>query len=252
VDLILVSQTDPGDAALYSALSALLGNNTMASTSPDQIANATAAAGTPKDHPIHIAAADPETEQALEDAAQGGLDGTRKLLTNRGNWKISGFDLAKARAVAAQIGKDGEGLVNSYLAARQSAGEISTYEWISSENAIAPYDFAVSTAAGQSTLVDAKATSGPFTNVIHISLAEIIEASGDTPYHIYRVFELNEDGGKLRISDDIRPLAKQLKAMHEAHVPAGVRVDNFSVTTGALTWGPEEYFELPEDEGDLS
>jgi hypothetical protein len=170
----------------------------------------------PDSHPIYVAAADPEMQAALEDAAQGGIEGTVKLLTNKGSKKVSGADLAKAKARAEQIGQDGEGLVNAYLASKLATGHIANYAWVSSENAVAPCDFETVTAANQRTLIDAKTTCGPFKNMIHLSLAEIIEAAGDVSYRIYRVFEINENGGKLCISDDIRPLAKTLKAIHEA------------------------------------
>ena len=186
-------------------------------------------------------------DAALEDAAQGGVEGTSKLLKNKGSWKVSSSDLAKAKAKADQIGQDGEGLVNSYLAANVAAGRLANYEWASDENAIAPFDFDTLTDAGFRTLIDAKTTAGPFNNVIHLSLAEIIEAAGTIPFRIYRVFEIDDNGGKLRISDDIRPLAQTLKTIHEAHMPPGIRVDGFSVATNALAWGPEEYVERPED-----
>ena len=100
---------------------------------------------------------------------------------------------------------------------------------------------------GERTLVDAKATNGPFENVIHLSLAEIIEAAGPTPYRIYRLFELGENGGKLRISDDIKTLAQKLKLIHEMHMPIGIRVDGFSVSTAAVGWSAEAIVIRQED-----
>lgn len=248
MDLIIVSQTNATDAALHSALMPLFGNKSMIAVTPAQIAAAAISASVPETHPVYIAAADPEMDAALEDAAQGGFVGVGKLLTNKGSRNVSGSDLAKAKANAELTGQDGEGLVNGYLAAKVAAGQLARFSWTSAENAVAPFDFDTITDAGQRTLVDAKTTRGPFKNVIHLSLAEIIEASQAVPYRIYRVFELNDDGGKLRISDDIRPLAQQLKTIHEAHIPPGIRVDGFSVDTSVLTWGAEEYVERPEDE----
>ncbi len=168
-------------------------------------------------------------------------------MTNNANRTVSPLDLAKARLNAERTGEDGEGLVNGYLAARTEAGEITGFSWVSAANAIAPYDFQTVDLTGERTLIDVKSTRGPFGNVVHISLSEIIEASGSTPYQIYRVFDLNEDGGRLRVSADIRPLAQQLKVIHQACMPDGVRVDGFSVATSAMTWGPEIYVERPEE-----
>jgi hypothetical protein len=247
MDLIVVGQTNPADTTLHAALSALFGNRSMIEATPAQIATAAGAAVVPETHPVYIAAADPEMEAALEDAAQGGFEGTRKLLANKGIKKVSGADLANAKAKAELTGQDGEGLVDSYLAAKVKAGELIGYKWASAENAIAPFDFDTQPADGVRTLIDAKTTTGPFKNQIHLSLAEIVEASGDVPYRIYRVFEINDDGGKLRISDDIRPMAQQLKTIHEKHMPFGVRVDGFSISTEALSWSREEYVARPED-----
>ena len=247
IDVIIVSQGNPADAALHTALTPFFDDKSMIAVTAAQIAAAAGKAAVPETHPVHIAAADPEMDAALEDAAHGGVEGTTKLLKNKGSWKLSSSDLAKAKAKADQIGQDGEGLVNSYLAARVAAGQLAKYEWTSNENAIAPFDFDTFTGAGLRTLIDTKTTAGPFNNVIHLSLAEIIEAAGTVPYRIYRVFEIDDNGGKLRISDDIRPLALTLKTIHEAHVPPGIRVDGFSVATNALTWGPVEHVERPED-----
>ncbi len=248
MDLIIVSQGSPSDVALHAALIPLFGNKSMIAVTPTEIAYAASSAAAPETHPIYLAAADQEMEAALEDAAQGGIEGTGKLLTNRGNRKLSGSDFAKAKAKAELTGQNGEALVNGYLAAKVSAGQLASYKWVSVENAIAPYDFDTLTAAAQRTLIDAKTTAGPFENVLHLSLAEIIEASGDVLYRIYRIFDLNDDGGRLRISEDIRPLARKLKDIHEKHMPSGIRADSFSIPTSVMTWGPEEYVAWPEDD----
>ncbi|WP_445502541.1 hypothetical protein [Microvirga sp. G4-2] len=247
MDLIIVAQGSPEDAALHTALAALFGNKSMIAVSSGDIAAAAATANAPDGHPIYVAAADPEMDAALEDAAQGGEAGTTKLLKNKKGKKVSPAEFAKSKAKTELTGQDGEGLVNAYLASLLASGKINSYTWASSENAISPFDFEINE-AGTKTLIDAKATGGDFTNPIHLSLAEIVEAAGETPYRIYRVFDLSENGGKLRISDDIRPLAQTLKDTHEKHIPKGVRVDSFSIAISALTWGPELYVERPDGE----
>ena len=248
MDVILVGQSSPVDAALHAALATLFGNKSMIAVTAADVASVANGAAVPESHPVYIAAADPEMETALEDAAQGGIEGTGKLLKKKGGKKVSGSDLAKAKAKAEQTGQDGEGLVNAYFAAKVATGQLASYSWASSENAVAPYDFDTTSPTNQRTLIDAKATGGPFENMIHLSLAEIIEAAGQVPYHIYRVFEIGENGGKLRISGDIRVLARKLKEIHEAHMPNGICVDSFSIATDALQWGAEEFVERPDDE----
>lgn len=249
MDMIIVSQNDPADVALYAQLSTLFTNRSMIAVTSAQIAAAAGAASIPETHPVMIAAADPEMEAALEDAAQGGSEGTGKLLKNKGGRKVSKADLTKAKVKGELTGQYGEGLLNGHLAALRAAGQLQSYTWSSEENAVSPFDFDVTDVAGQRTLIDAKATTGPFENAIHISLAEIVEAAGPTPYRIYRLYELNEDGAKLRISDEIGPLAQKLKLLHETHMPASIRVDGFSVGAAALKWGPEEVI-LHQEEGD--
>jgi hypothetical protein len=248
MSMILIKQSSADDQALHSALSQLLGNRSMVAVTAAQIIACSSVSGVSATHPIHIAAVDRETESALEDAAQGGVTGIGKLLRNKVNRKISGLDLAKAKAKAELTGHDGEGLVNGWLAAKSAAGQLQSYVWESLENAIAPYDFDIVNQAGERLLIDVKTTSGPFENAIHISLAEIIEASGSVPYMIYRVFEIDDNGANLCISKDIRDLARSLKKVHETYVPDGIRIDSFSVSPSSLQWGQTQYITRTDDE----
>lgn len=168
MDLILVSQTDPHDAMLHASLSGLFGNKSMVAVNPGQIASAAANAAVPESHPVLIAAADPELDAALEDAAQGDLEGAGKVLKNKTSRQISKSDLLKAKEKAELVGQHGEGLLNGYLIALVAAKELSSFVWLSSSNAIAPFDFETTDMLGQKTLIDAKSTSGPFENTIHL------------------------------------------------------------------------------------
>ncbi|GAN77311.1 protein NO VEIN domain-containing protein [Acidisphaera rubrifaciens] len=249
LDLILVSRLSPTDAALHISLEKLFGDGgrSMIAVTPAQITEAADAASVMASHPVYIVAADADMETALEDAALGGLEGTSKLLQNKRNRLISAQDLAAAKARAGAIGMDGEGLIDTLLAAQTIAGKLANYRWVASENAIAPYDFETLTPSGEKILIDVKTTSGPFENVIHLSIAEIIQAADTIPYRIYRVFDLNDNGGWLRISDTINLLARRLKALHENHMPPGVRVDGFSIATSAMTWCESIYVERPDE-----
>jgi hypothetical protein len=250
LDLVLVSRAAPADAAALSALSPLIGRRSMIEVQPTQIESAIAGFDIADDHPVRLAAVDTRTESALEDAAQGGPIGTETLLRIRNVRPVSDAELAKAKANAARIGREGEALVNAWLAAEAAAGRLAKYTWVSAVNAVAPFDFESFSAKGERSLLDAKSTAGPFGNILHLSLAEIVAAAGDLPYRIVRVSELDDDGGRLRFSHEIGTFARTLKAIHEAHMPAGVRVDGFSVTTDALTWEPEVYVPWPKEEGE--
>jgi hypothetical protein len=97
-----------------------------------------------------------------------------------------------------------------------------------------------------------KSTTGPFDNVFHISMSELIEAAqAPERYDLYRVFELNDDGGKVRIARDIRSFAKSILGALST-LPAGVRCDSFSVvvTAPGLVWEEETdvYWPEPEEE----
>ena len=248
LELIVVSQAAPADTNVLAALSPLFGKRTMIEVKPARIREALAGAGISGGHPAWLAAMDREMAAALEDAAEGGHAGTEKLLRSTGGRPVSGAELARAKASAERNGRTGEQLTDAWLAAEVAAGRLARYTWTSATNAVAPYDFETFTTAGERTLIDAKSTSGPFENTIHLSLAEIVAAAGDNPYRIVRVWELTPDGGKLRMSDEIGPFARTLKDLHETHMPAGVRVDGFSLATGARTWGPETHVAAPGEE----
>jgi len=247
MEILLVSQSSQIDSNLHTNLLALFGNRSMIAVSAAQITSAINSSAVLASHPVNLIVNDPEMQAALEDAAQGGILGTGRLLKNKTWRKVTNTDLMKAKAKAEQIGQDGEGLVNAYLALKLSNSAISSYKWVSSENAVSPYDFEIETAPNQHCFVDVKTTNGPFENIIHLSIAEIIEAAGDAEYRLYRIFEINESGGKLRISEKINDLARTLKSIHETHMPIGARIDSFSITPELMKWGPEEYVERPEE-----
>lgn len=86
--------------------------------------------------------------------------------------------------------------------------------------------------------MDVKSTKGEHGRKIHLSIGELETASEPGQrYDVYRVSELGETGGILRISEDIGAFAsKVLTAL--GGLPPGVRPDSFSVRPDVLEWGP--------------
>lgn len=246
MDIILVSRSDTSDAALYSSLAALFGNKSMIVIDAEKLS--IAAAAVPVTHPVYIIAADADADNALEDAALGGFEGAAKLRTSKSHRKITPEALANAKATAEAIGRAGEGLINGHLASLVSSSQLVGFTWVSSQNAVAPYDFSIVDHNNTTTFVDVKSTAGPFNNVVHLSLGEMICASGATPYRIYRVFELTENDGKLRVSTPINDIATGLMAIQESYMPIGVRVDGFSLAVTTMEWGETRVIERYDDE----
>lgn len=252
LDIVFLSQDLAEDSGLHRALFSLLGNRSMVPLTEENIAAALAESGTPLEHPINELIIDPALDSALEDAALGGEKGTKALLRRRSGRTVSAADLASARLKADRIGQDGEGLINALLNQRVAAGEITDFEWSSARNAVCPYDFQVRTTTGLAIKLDVKSTTGPFENDIHISLAELIEAA-EAPerYDLYRVYDLQEDGGRLRVAENIRDLARSI--LSGLNLPSGIKCDGFSVSirNAGLIWQDEVYVTRPAgDEAD--
>jgi hypothetical protein len=246
MDMILVGARDTNDSVVHTALSALF-RKTMISTTPERLAAVLPVTGVASDHPIRLAAFDAEFEADFEDAVLGGITGAKKLQRRGRSRKASPGDAARASAQFQLIGQDGEALVHAYLQEQVAAGVIRSVEWLSQLEAFASRDFIVTDRSGAKLHIDAKSTTGAFGNIIHVSISEMIEASEATPYRIYRVYEISEDGGKLRISEPINALAATVRAIHDAHMPNGIIVDAFSVKVEVLTWGPEIYINRPDE-----
>jgi hypothetical protein len=196
-------------------------------------------------HPI----LDWSDQNLVEDVALGGIRSIGRLTKRRQGRGMSPDDLQKSKSAAEMVGTMGEQLVNAYLARLVEAGELSSFEWTSNLNAIAPYDFKIVAKDGTLHVLDAKSTSGGFLNPIHLSLGEIWTATeGPEPYDIYRVFKVTETTATLRIAPNIgpvlRPVVKTLMAL-----PHGVAVDSLSVDPNILPFETAEIdLSLPEED----
>lgn len=245
--LYLVAAAVPEDAAVLAALRTLVapGPESMAAVSRRELSRLLSGAGLPAASPLSELLVDEEYEEALEEAAQGG---SRKLWTlrrTRGR-RPTQADLKSARETMERVGREGEELVNVHLGAEAEAGRL-TFTWVSDGEPTAPLDFEIVRPDGGRAKVDVKSTRSGHGKAFHMSAAEVLEAAGSMEeYLVYRVSELGDEGGVLRISADMRELARSIAA---SPLPNGVSPDSFAIDPGLLYWGPSVALRWPA-EGD--
>lgn len=245
LSLLLISASAAADSTVYASLNPLVpgGRKTMIQVSRAQLA--AAAASSPSPHPIWTIASDPEFDAALEDAALGGAKGSEEL-AKKATKPVSAATLALAKAAAEKNGREGEALAWIYLQRLKAEGKVTAIEWTSNTNAVAPYDF-LAAADGKTIRIDAKSTTGEFERDIHMSIPELTVAASGERYDLWRVYQLNDDGARLKIAEEIASVAKNVLA--GIALPSGVRVDSVSINPRILDWSEEINIERP-DEGD--
>ena len=236
--VVLIACSNEYDRRLHEELQIRSPSDSMWVVDEGQISAVIEAASLDDSHPL----LDLVDSGAVEDAVLGGIEGTTRVMERRGGRGISPEDFQRSRLAAEQTGVSGEELLNEYLEKRHSAGDIESFEWSSRINAVSPYDFRITYPGGEEHLVDAKSTSGDFSNPIHLSLNELrTAAEGGIPYDIYRLYQVGEGTAKLRIARAIGPgLGTVLTGL--AALPQEVSVDSVSVRPGFLA------FEEPEIE----
>ncbi|WP_438282657.1 hypothetical protein [Pseudomonas alabamensis] len=227
--IILVCAQIADDVSLHAKLSEVMGGRSMIALSPSELAETLADVAIDDSHAARIT----DIERALEDAAQGGIDGQRRLAAWTSKRQITKDQLNRAKDRANAIGLAGEEFVDYFLSQKIANGQIKNYEWSSRTNAIAAFDFIVDDLI----LIDAKSTSGDFKQKLHISLNELLHMR-EHPYHIYRVYDIRERQAKLRICENLSDLAKQTLPMLEA-LPFNISVDSISLNPDSLIFGEE-------------
>jgi hypothetical protein len=245
--LLLVSAKAPADSAIHAALDPLIPGErkTMVRITREELAGV--AAGVAATHPIWALAADPDYDAALEDAALGGVEGAEKLATKAAAKPVSAATLAAAKAAAEKNGQDGEALAWVLLKKWKADGTLTSIEWVSRTNAVSPFDFRMEY-EGEKIRVDAKSTSGKFERPIHMSAAELTAAATGERYDLWRIYEINEDGARMKMAVDIAETAK--KVLAGITLPQGISVDSVSIDPKIFEWSAEEEIERPdEDDG---
>ncbi|MFD4122122.1 hypothetical protein ACFWQD_12545 [Alcaligenes faecalis] len=224
------------DSGIHQELAQRYPSGSMWALQEASIADVLAAATPPSGHPLYSWI----DSDALEDAALGGASGAATINTRSAGRGISPEDFIRSRQAAEQTGVTGENLLNVYLDYERLQERISEFEWTASINAVAPFDFQLTTTLGDTRVIDAKSTSGTFSNPLHLSFGEVYRAvHGPEPYDIYRLYEVTEHAAKMRIACDIGPRLRDILDQLSA-LPAGVSADGISVQPDFFCFSADE------------
>jgi len=246
INMVFIANAVSEDREIHSSLDQFLGADGMLGLSPSQLEAVVSRVASAREHPIYKLSLDTDSlDPDLEDVALGGSQGRERLLSRPSSRKISREDLQKAKENADHIGRHGEQYVNEYFTKLEEEGKVRSFEWVSDDNSISPYDFRVNEETSV-ILVDVKSTQGEFKRELHVSLNELQRmASGPERYDIYRVSEIKEGTAQLRISKDVRKFAKSVLEALE-HLPSGVFSDSVSFAPTLLSFEDPMTIELSE------
>lgn len=237
--LFLLAAAVPEDRPVLERVQGLLGGRSMIAIERFRLETAITEV-VPGGHPLEELL----LESALEEAAAGNEAAREELVRRRPTKVVQRAELLRAREAAERTGVLGEELVNGYLS---TAPDVEDYVWASEENAISPHDFVVLEGGLVKQKVEVKSTAGDFDRPFHISTAELRDAAGDAPYLIYRVSEVSEEGGKLKVSRPINDLAVSLLRTLDG-LPDGVVADGVSIEPRLLQFGPEILLSEPAED----
>jgi hypothetical protein len=235
IKIVFLQASDPADATTHAELTRRYPGSGMVVLSEDDISAAITAANTPTVHPIR----DWLEGDLLEAIGNGDAQAVERLTTRRAGRGLTADDLDRARETATKVGRDGEELLNFYFQEQEPAN-VADYDWVSSTNAVSPYDFSLGMTDGSVRHLDAKSTGGAFGNSIYMSIGEIREAvSGGVPYDLYRLYNVTESSASMRIAHDVGPLLAPVLA-NVAALPAGVKVESLAFDPTFFNFGAQE------------
>ena len=240
-----ISSNNPNDKELFNAFNLYMGivRGNMKKITTDQLNQIVNAVNLSNEHPIYRY----DLNEDVLEAVQGDTAARIRVYRHSGR-SMSQDELKKAQQKVEDIGRMGEDLIATFLQNKVNVGEISGFEWISRENAVAPYDFKLINMNGTILYIDVKSTLGRFSTPLHISMAEVLTMDlPDHDYLVYRVYELTQDGGKLRISNKMGSYAHNIVGLLE-RFPQGTRVDSISVSPDTLEFGREMNLLFPDED----
>lgn len=245
-NVVLVSAAVPVDVGIHVELARRFPAGSMWALDDGLVQEILAAAAPPAGHPLY----DWAETSLLEDAALGGAAGAEAINARRGSRGISPEDFMRSRRIAEATGVAGEEFLNAYFEQERQQGNIAEFEWTASINAVSVFDFRVIETGGDVRLIDAKSTTGAFTNPVHLSFGELQKAvHGPEPYDICRLYGVTVDRAEMRIARNIGPALRQTLELFST-LPLEVRVDGISVHPDFLHFSAEEIvLETSPDEG---
>jgi hypothetical protein len=244
IHINFVAADEAADGQLHEELGRYLGNprGNMKRVTREELTRIVKAANPVSEHPINRFILNDDIIEAVQGDSQARLRvyrHTGRLLTSD--------ELKKAKQNAEDIGRMGEELIDSYLQHQLDTGTIAEYEWISFQNAIAPFDFKIVEKNGTTLYVDVKSTKNDFNVPLHISTAEIFTmATIKERYSIYRVYNLSKAGGKLRIAHDMRGYAQSVLDAFK-YLPVGTQADSISCAPDVLSFSEESELHFYEE-----
>lgn len=121
------------------------------------------------------------------------------------------YDIEKAKALFQATGKKGEELVAMYLENLKQIQKIKDYKWMNqSRESSYPYDFEIVQTTGKIVYSDVKTTSYTFQQKMIFSNQELRFINQNSDYHVFRVYDLNEEIPTMKICENINMLSKKL------------------------------------------
>ena len=233
IDVILISQSEIVDQGLLAGLDAILGPSPMAVLSDDDLTTLLRIA--PPNHPVGEFLNE-ENDELLEEAALGSIVAVRAL-RRRSVRRQTAEELAIARRRAEEIGKEGEVLVAAYLRRALADKRIEDFVWEADANAVNPWDFTVVRRGGTIRRIEVKSTKGSHNRALHVSQAEIeAAAEPDGPRtDLWRISQLDGDGGMLRRSINFRAVARKIISISDDCGP-GLTPDGWTIATDRFEW----------------
>jgi hypothetical protein len=225
VSAFFISRHVEEDEDLHRQFDAYLGNDKMKVITRSEVDRIIMVAAPNSEHPINGLT----MVEDLEDASQGGALGTHRLLSRAQTRRVSRSDLTKARASAELVGQQGEEFVRDYFQQLQDQGEIESFEWTASLNAVSPYDFSLTDNDGQNVLVEVKSTRSEFECAVHISYNELrTMAVANKRYDLYRVFNMAGMEAQMAMARNLKPFA--VSVLHTLELlPEGITVNSISI-----------------------
>lgn len=122
------------------------------------------------------------------------------------------FDIERAKLNFQLTGQKGEELIAEYLDRQRTSGNISNFNWVNqSRESSFPYDFQILNNDGSEIFTDVKTTAFDFNQKMIVSTNEF-NFINQYPlnYHIYRVYNLNNNQPSLRICRNINQIGEHI------------------------------------------